>query len=425
MHQQTKRQASFSRLATGHVSTRRSDILLASTDTFCSNERPDQTAINQYRELFYSLISETDEIAKRLISSSLAKHPYTPRQILLFFALESAAIAAPVLAYAKGLGQFDLMQVIEKTTNLHHRVIANRSDLGSTVVAKLIESGDTLILRRLKQNPAIDVLNNPVSKPSIEGIVEPSSRLAVDNKSPLPTEMSAEEPIPVATKSARFTQSSQNSRIELAAKTNSRAHNLAEPGDTPAQSTVNRQAQTKVKHALDELVALANRGKKLGSIDDLLEDVAGKPVPGFGEILLEATTRKSRQQQIASIQTEFGLSTTTAGKVFEDHSGDTLAVLLKAADVKNQIALQVITQSLPNVGLSEHNIQRMSKIYPALDRDICKTTVLSWRKPNRPGHTEYKAVTSDTKSMDNRAIVSRTNTPVRKRFGRAKRLFGT
>ncbi len=425
MHQQSKRQASFNRLATGHISTRRSDILLASTDTFCSNERPDQTEINQYRELFYSLISETDEVAKRLIASSLAKHPYTPRQILLYFALETAAIAAPVLAYAKGLGQFDLIQIIEKTTNLHHRVIANRSDLGSTVVANLIETGDTLTLRRLKQNPAIDVLNNPASKPSTEGIVEPSGSLAADNKSSHPTGMRAEDPRPMAARDSRFTRSRQNKKIVLTAKINSHAHDLVKPDDMPAQTAVNPKAQTKVKHALDELVALANRGKRLGSIDDLLEDVARRPVPEFGDILLGATIRKNRQQQIAAIQTEFGLSATTASKVFEDHSGDTLAVLLKAAGVKNQTALQVITQSMPNVGLSEHNTQRMSKIYPALDSDICMTTVLSWRKPNRQDRTPYHPVTADVVSTDNRTTQNRPVITNRKQFGRAKKQFGT
>ena len=168
----SQRQASFSRLAAGQISNRRSDIMLAATDTFCNHSRPEKAQVDQFRELFYSLIAETDEAAKRLIASALSKHYYAPRQILLYLALEEAAIAAPILAYSKALGQFDLLQIIDKTSNLHHRVIANRDDLGKTVVNKLIELDDYLVIRRLEDNSSVDISDMASSKSSLEEIME-------------------------------------------------------------------------------------------------------------------------------------------------------------------------------------------------------------------------------------------------------------
>ena len=339
MLQSSKRQASFNRLATGHISTRRSDILLAATDTFCNQQCPKQAQIGQYRELFYSLISETDEISKRLISSSLAKHQFTPRPILLYFALETAAIAAPILAYAKGLGQFDLMQIIDKTSCLHHRVIANRKDIGITVVNRLKETGDNLTLRRLIQNSAIAEMDSTQGTHNADYSLEMMPPVA--------------EAVPVDPAQQQFSSSEA----------------IADPN-----------TQSKVTLALDELVALTSRGKKLGSIDDLLQNTPSLPQPDFGKILLEATNRKDRQGQISAIRNKFGLSATIAVKIFEDHSGDTLSVLLKAGNLENQVALQIITQTLPNVGLSDHNTKRVSRIYPALDAQICRATVYSWRR---------------------------------------------
>ncbi len=405
MHQSTKRQASFSRLATGHVSTRRSDILLAATDTFCGQERPDQLQIKQYRELFYSLISETDEISKRLIANSLAKHDFTPRPILLYFALETAAIAASVLAYAKGLGQFDLTQIIEKTSALHHRVIANRGDIGKTVVRRLMETGDKLTIRRLEQNKSIvslmDRLRSSTSETTPEQVEPTGLSVAVDSDIQVGKKINSEYP-------AEF-----------------QAEKLPAPQSTNHTATPNPAAQTKVKLALDELVALANRGKKLGSIDDLLQETPGFQTPRFGDIVLEATRRKSRQEQVNAIQQEFGLSKSTANKVFEDHSGDTLAVLLKAGDVDNQIALQIITQSLPNVGLSEYNTTRVTKIYPALEKGGCRSAVLSWRRTEIPLMPEYQHASSDTQHSFRRPAESQPTEKKRKVFGNGQKLFGT
>lgn len=405
----SQRQASFSRLAAGQISSRRSDIMLAATDTFCNHSRPEKAQVDQFRELFYSLISQTDEAAKRLIASALSKHYYAPRQILIYLALEEAAIAAPILAYSKALGQFDLLQIIEKTSNLHHRVIANRDDLGKTVVSKLIELDDYLVIRRLEDNPSVNVSKEASSKSSLEEIMELPEAETTDRKLDIASaldEMNAI--IKYGRKSANAVQASEEAETLQS--------NIARISAVKPESN-------KIKLAMDELISLANKGRRLGSVEDLLSDLPGNAETDFSENLLNATIKKDRQDQIALVQKEFELSAKSASTVFEDRSGDTLSVCLKAADVETEIALQIISLSILNVGLSSHNTQRISKIYPALNQQACMETVKTWSTTNKRAPA-YVPVTADVNLNDMRGTdtkpVSRNTMPgtgTRKLFG--------
>ncbi len=388
MTQSQNRQTSFSRLATGQSSTRRTDILLAATDAFCAAERPEKTQSEQFRELFYSLISQTDEISKRLISMALARHEHTPRQVLLYLSLESAAIAAPVLAYSSCLSQFDLLQIINKTSDLHHRVIANRRDLGQTVINKLIELDDKLVMRKLRQNPTIDIADSVEPIASANGIVDqwnikitPPPQLEQNSGQP-----ASPEAIPSATQEPKVSQVHDETQL----------HTNRLPAPAAVSSPVNPMARSKAKNAMDELVDLANRGKKLGSLEDLLEDLPSPKKVDFAATLLDATVRRSRQDQVIAIEQEFVISNSTAAAIFDDQSGDTLAVTLKAVDLDPQNALQIIALSISNVGLSQTNTQRTAKIYQALNQQVCLQTVHSWRQLNKSQNTKYQPVTQDT-----------------------------
>lgn len=379
MIQNPQRQASYSRLATGTIATRRSDILLAATDTFCNRERPDNKQINQYRELFYSLIGETEEASKRLIASALARHYYPPRQVLLYLGLETAAIAAPILAYSKGLSQFDLKQIINKTSNLHHRIIANRDDLDKTVIDKLIELNDHLVLRRLRDNSALDISKQLTRKPSLGDLVE--------------TQESSEdcvnlEPVRTVVKAYK--------------------HHTSPRKEIPQPEAQNSgNAEHKVKSALEELIALANRGQRLAKTDNPPKSTPTIDRETFKKVLLEATIRKNRQDQSIAIQQRFNLSAKTVQAIFEDHSGDSLAVTLKAAALSSEAALPIIAQSLPNVGLSDHNTKRMVKIYQALDQKVCQITVNKWSDVTSQLPRTYKPATMDASQADKRTFGKR------------------
>ncbi len=407
----SQRQASFTRLAAGQISSRRSDIMLAATDTFCNHSRPEKAQVDQFRELFYSLISQTDEAAKRLIASALSKHYYAPRQILLYLALEEAAIAAPVLAYSKAFGQFDLLQIIDKTSNLHHRVIANRDDLGKTVVNKLIELDDYLVIRRLEDNPSVDVSDGAFSKSSLEEIMELPKVKTSDRKQDIATALDEMNAI------IKQGRRSANEKLAPLVADTIRPNKM--------QTTSVKPEGNKIKLAMDELISLANRGRRLGSVEDLLSDLPGNEKILFSERLLNATINKNRQGQIKAIQQEFDLSAASAGSVFEDRSGDTMSVCLKAANVETEIALQIISHSILNVGLSSHNTQRISKIYPALNQGACIETVKTWSSTNKQQPPTYTPVTTDVDAIDPRGNENKKHIRNSMPSTGTRKLFGT
>ena len=406
----SQRQASFSRLAAGQFSSRRSDIMLAATDTFCNHSRPEKAQIEQFRELFYSLIAQTDEAAKRLISSALSNHCYAPRQILLYLVLEDAAIAAPILAYSKVLGQFDLLQVIDKTSNLHHRVIANRDDLGKTVVSRLIELDDYLVIQRLQDNSSVNMSDLDSAKSSLEEIVELPETKATDRKQDIASAL--DEMNTIVNRGGK----SANKKPTSAETVSSQPKNL--------QTTAANPENNKIKLAMDELIALANRGRRLGSVEDLLSELPDDEKAAFSERLLKATIRKNRQGQIKAIQREFKLSAESAAAIFDDHSGDTMSVCLKAANMETEIAIQIISHSILNVGLSTHNTQRVSRIYPVLNQKACMETVKTWSTDNKQPAT-YVPATADVDKTDPRGNENKSTARyIIPRTG-ARKLFGT
>lgn len=412
MPQNSRRQASFSRLAAGQVTSRRSDIMLAATDTFCNLSRPDKLQVDQFRELFYSLISETDESAKRLIASALSKHYYAPRQILLYLALEEAAIAAPVLAYSKSLGQFDLLQIIDKTSNLHHRVIANRDDLGKTVIGKLVELDDYLVIRRLEDNSAVESTYLVSSKSSVEDVMDIPATTAASKTQSIAKALEEMDAILKGSK-VREPLSLDTSKID------------PEQTEIAPSGELSGAKNNKIKLAMDELVSLANRGGRLGSVEDLLSDLPAKQDISFSEKLLAATIRKNRQEQTATIQRELNLSVASVHSVFQDRSGDTMSVCLKAANVDAKTALQIITLSILNVGLSTHNTQRISKIYPALNQQACMDTVKTWSSSSASEPPVYVPMTVDDNADKSRG--DEVKAPVRRTMPNTgnRKLFGT
>ncbi len=393
MSNKPKRQASFTRLAAGQASTRRTDIMLAATDTFCSCERPDKVQVDQYKELFYSLIAETAETGKRLIASALAKNFYTPRAILMYLALEDAPIASPILAYAKGLGQFDLLQIIDKTSPSHHKVIANRNDLGSTVIDTLVELDKNLVIKRKRDIPVADVTERSANNSSLEELLTPDSDIEQQQDSRKTVLAAIDE-----MDSILFTRADN--------KLDNRSSLPEGAVDVLLQTSPvdNPRSENKVKLAMDELITLANRGQRLGSIEDLLVDKPDIENKSFGQQLLDATIGKSRQDQVQLIRDKFDLNAGSAHAVYGDYSGDTLAVTLKAAKVNGEIALQIISLSIPNVGLSSHNISRMSKIYPALNQPACLETVKTWSRTNDTTRRSHAPSSADTNFRDTRSI---------------------
>lgn len=137
-------------------SQRRGQILLDATIQFSNQRGKDDVAgADKYSKIFYSLIGDTNVQTRKLISSHLARNPYTPRPIAYYLAMEPVEIAGPFLLISPALWERDLIQLIDKVGPENLAVIARRSDINARVAQALVARGDKRSCLVLGRNPIL------------------------------------------------------------------------------------------------------------------------------------------------------------------------------------------------------------------------------------------------------------------------------
>ncbi|MEM7303334.1 MAG: DUF2336 domain-containing protein [Pseudomonadota bacterium] len=382
----------FKRLDGHRTDRRKSEALLSASETFCQRERPSRMQIEEFKELFYSLIAYADERTRRSVAKAVVDCDYTPRAVLLFLAIDDPAIAAPVLAGSRALGQFDLMQVIDKKGAVHHRVIANREDVGPSVVAKLISLNDRLVAQRLLDNEAavfsvdqrveLEAITSDSEAASEEKIsAELDLQLLTDSlKTDVRSEEVAQEPLPIADETDEFETADAAEEAIFAAA-----------GQISAQLTA-------------ELKDLAKRAGKSLLPSEEGEQEQPQTAEAFHAAFGEAASKNHRQDQTTALQSYFGLSRETCHSLFEDGFGDKLAIALKASDMPEHQATSAIMLALPAVGLSFHNMRRIRDIYESLSPVDCRETVNQWLEQDteRQRKSQHVPVVSSDGAPDTR-----------------------
>ncbi len=131
----------------------RGKLLLDATKQFChrmnNNKQSDK---DQFIKLFYSLVADTEHSTRKIISSILARHCYTPRPIAYYLAMEDPDIATPFLLISPVLWERDLIQLISKLKPSSLTVIARRADITKKLAKELISRGDKTVCKMLSQN---------------------------------------------------------------------------------------------------------------------------------------------------------------------------------------------------------------------------------------------------------------------------------
>ncbi len=346
-----KKFPSFSRLSDNSHVRNKSDALIAASSDFCQLSRPKRAEIECFREQFYALVAYTDENSRREIAKNVAENEYVPRAILLFLAIDAPIVAAPVIAKSRTLGQLDLMQIIDKKGTVHHRVIANRADIGPSVVAKLIALGDRLVARRLLENKRatysheqrneleiianINETNDMVS--IFDAVLDPNIGAIIEMEKILGNlKANAEENVVL-----------ENSKV--------------------VDGKITDQA-------VEELMSLTKRNVRPADYTEPARISAAD----FYRNFVDAASRNHRQDQMTALNEYFGFSMDTCTKIFADSYGDSLAIALKASDMAKSDAEGAIMLCMPNVGLSVQNMKRISAIYSQLETPACLAAVNSW-----------------------------------------------
>lgn len=160
--------------------SRKANLLAESTRNFCELDRPSRQEVDMFKELFYQMISGCGKSERRLLSASLARNVYTPRQILMYLALDAPDIAAPVLLFSPAINEFDIFTLAGRLSLDHLKILCRRLDLSEESAKVLEKAGGAECADLLGRNPSLarlkqqDKVPPQISKPSLEvNAVEP------------------------------------------------------------------------------------------------------------------------------------------------------------------------------------------------------------------------------------------------------------
>jgi len=350
---------------------KRDELLLMATRRFCGLDAYDRLGIDQYTEAFYGLIGHASSKLKFEIASLLSTNKFTPRAIMYYLACESIDIAAPIIRSSPVPSQLDLLQIIENCSIEHSRVISKRPDLGPALVRHLNRKNDPEIAACLIENGAI--------KPAKSVVVKKYQANAVV------------EPIETAK-----------------AKKVSYTITRNQPS-TNNHKSVREAAAFDRQSGTDKLIEAASRGGRLAtkqaakSPERTAHKQEIKTAATFESAMLGASLKSSRPAMAVLIQKQFNLTLETCHQLFEDKSGDTFSVLLKAAGVDKSAANRILLLSFPSIGLSVQNAHRAVKFYDKLNQQSCIEAVDKWPKAPSTSSAVHKTAFSDDSHQLRRA----------------------
>ena len=352
------------KITTPHKS--RTDLLLLATNLFCASNSHDRHSVEQYKEAFYLLISDAEFSTKQIAARTLSNCEAAPRSVVLYFALEQIEIAHPILARSPVIGQLDMLRVIEMKGLEHSSIIATRPDIGPSVVKKLRDIEDSKISDVLANNHA---LVDNAAAPSADELFSNILSRRADERSQ-------------STSSISETQK-QSDALSISNEKETSKSSSSEQPSTAAEAEAKKTPE-------QALIAAAARGGRLNGVSETPNSIPALDFD-FGEAMERASKTHSHQAMAALMQKKFAVSFDTAHQVLGDKSGDTLAVMLRAANVDAAQANRIQLLTHPTIGLSVHNAMRAVRFYERLQIESCQTAVDQWPKAtdNLPKHQPY------------------------------------
>ncbi|MGI9400909.1 MAG: hypothetical protein ACR2O0_06615 [Rhizobiaceae bacterium] len=300
--------------------SRKATLLADSTRNFCELDRPTRQEIDIFKELFYQMIGGCGKSERRLLSASLARNVYTPRQILMYLAIDAADIAAPVLLFSPAINEFDIATLAGRLSLDHLKILCRRLDLSSESAKVLEKAGGEECVRLLAKNPSLARLKNGDGKVSR----------------------------PIATP----------------ARTNE--DNL--PGQTPTENVASRRSSTQ-----NEIVELAGRGGKLGrSKKNSSVPFKYNPEIPFDGQLLQAARKGQRDGLAEIVESYCGISSRIVRQLLDEPDAENLCVLFKGLGIGFVGTLQLLLLLNRNVSSNRSNYDRIKKLISEVSFDECR-----------------------------------------------------
>ena len=346
-------------LADEPSSAKRRELLRGVTDLFFTGDNHDPVQMGLFDDVMSQLASEMEEAVKVELAERMSQAPAAPRGLSRSLALDSIAVARPILR-GSSLSEEDLLEVARTRGQDHLRAISQRANVPSAVSDAIVQHGDDDTLGVLLRNEGA-VLSREAHEAVVDrAAANPALHEAVVDRHSLPVDLLNEMYFMVE---ARLRERIMEKNADVdpatleAALSAGRKRVAEQDGALPADLT-------EVEH---EFRAIKARG-------------GATPQALAGMLRAKKTTLF-----LVALADMADIDFHTARKILERRELDALAVVCKAADFDRALfltfALLILDPSDDVMGKAK----AYGELYVALPRDSALRTIRFWRLRRQTG----------------------------------------
>ena len=347
-------------LAKEPSSEKRRALLREVTDVFFGTEAHNPAELALYGDVLSQLSAEMEEAVRVELAQRFGASAATPRTLARKLALDTEAVAEPILRHSPSLDEEDLLEVVRTKGQGHLRAVSGRAVVPEAVSDVIVERGDDETVDRLVRNEGARL-----SRATSEAVVDraqanPALHDAVVNRSTLPPDL-LNEMYFVVEAGLRQRILEQNAKLDpkalevaLAA---GRDRLAAADGALPADYET---AQAYIR----ELRA------------------AGALTP---EMLARFLRSGGRTEFLIALSELADIDFQTARSIIDRCELDALALVCKAADLERALFLTYAVVLLGRDGDGMGKAQSYGRMYAELPRDTALRTLRFWRLRKQTG----------------------------------------
>jgi hypothetical protein len=372
---------------------REAALLRATTDLFSHGGHHTPDEIQRFEELAIHFLPKVLVSDRAYVAESLSSRADAPPAVLRHLAKDLIEVATPILKRAHGLSADDLLDIIQNTGPLHHRMLATRKSLPPEVDQALRDRQDAV---------TVALLDGPTVAPKAErdgGRAESvSSRVpeveTFERGSSVNDDLWAEEaqagieeapengiadrppPVDLRDMTERFLDLDRDSRRGILAALSE--GQVKSPKLTPRQ----------------QFDIALNAAQKAGQI------------PGFARA-------KRKEALIAAFADGLSLDLDLVERMVDDLSGEPLVLLVKAIGLSDAEARQVLLLANPAIGVAVQTFFRLVDLHAAMEPAVAEAMIGAWREKGGAAVQKHVPQFSDAEGVRRPAVQSRRAPPQR------------
>jgi len=163
------------------------DVLMATIASFQDIAHPGRQQMRQFAELFGPLFDQVSGETRRTAVAALSRCRRVPDEIARIVSNQPIEVSAPFIVNSPAIGETILAQIVERGDTAQIRAIARRKALSGSIVAALAATGDGATLRSLKLRRLLpaefdDAARNDAHRQRNEEMLRGQLRSLVDRK---------------------------------------------------------------------------------------------------------------------------------------------------------------------------------------------------------------------------------------------------